>query len=87
MNELLYKKRKILLSLWGESLESLCGKANPNLYKAIPVGKIAEKAVCRSVFLITWQCILSILVILPTGMYLEQNIYRKSLLIYSKQRK
>jgi len=26
---------------------------------AIPVGKIAEKAVCRSVFLTMWHCILS----------------------------
>jgi len=42
-----------------------------------PVGKIAEKAVCRSVFLTTWHCILSVeltkthlfrlLAILPTG--------------------
>jgi len=42
-----------------------------------PVGKIAEKAFCRSVFLTKWHCILSadintllqtvILAVLPTG--------------------
>jgi len=30
-----------------------------NLFKHNPVGKIAEKAVCRSAFLTTWYCILS----------------------------
>jgi len=43
--------------------------------QAYPVGKIAEKRVCRSVFLTTWHCILiakltkkdCFLVILPTG--------------------
>jgi len=30
------------------------------LHRAFPVGKIAEKAVCRSVFLTIWYCILSV---------------------------
>jgi len=33
-----------------------------------PVGKIAEKAVCRSVFLTIWHCLQTVsLAILPTG--------------------
>jgi len=40
------------------------------------VGKIPEKAVCRSVFLTTWHCIPSdcFLAILPTG--LKQYLYK-----------
>jgi len=30
-----------------------------NDFGYIPVGKIAEKAVCRSAFLTTWHCIFS----------------------------
>jgi len=48
---------------------------------SFPVGKIAEKAVCKSVFLTIWHCILSaeltkhallqtaFSAILPTGLY------------------
>jgi len=35
------------------------------------VGKITEKAVCRSVFLTSWHCILAIL---PTGVFSEYKM-------------